>query len=204
MKIYLISNNLLLDNISYNNDANLELIRFTRPLSSDGEILAKKVSEKNCFQDIEKIYSSFYSSAITNARYLSLKYDLKINMRTELNECLVGNLGSKNMKMVKGLQDHEFTYKLPGGESLVDVGNRVDNFIKRIINDNENSILFTHKRAIVGFLLKHCEVGYNLDENLILTYNNRVVYDDSETDLDVYEIDVNDKKIIDIKSIDVI
>ena len=78
MKIYLVSNNLLLDGINYENNSNLEMIRMLRPLSSKGERIASKISESKEFQNIEKIYSSFHSSAISSAKYLSEKLDLSI------------------------------------------------------------------------------------------------------------------------------
>ena len=103
------------------------------------------------------------------------------------------------MKMVKGLQDHEFTYKLPNGESLIDVGNRLNNYIDKIKEDN--ICLFTHKRAILGYLLKYAKVGYNLDENLILEYNDKIIYDDTETDYDIYEVTNDNNKVINIEKI---
>ncbi len=198
MKIYLVSNNLLLDGISYENNSNLEIIRMLRPLSSKGERISNKISESKEFQNIEKIYSSFYSSAISSAKYLSEKLEININMDDRLNDCKVGSLGSKNMKMVKGLQDHEFTYKLPNGESLIDVGTRINNFIQNVINKDEECIIYSHKRAILGFLLKYTKVGYNLDDNLILEYNGKLIYDDSDTDIDIYEIEVRNNEIINI------
>jgi len=201
MKIYLISNNCLLDGLSYDNKDDLDLIRMIRPLSSEGEILSKKISSIKEFENIEKIYSSFYSSAISSSKYLANKLEININLDGRLNDCKVGILGSKNMKMVKGLQEHDFNYKLINGESLIDVGNRIENFINKIIDNEEDCVIFTHKRAILGYLLKYCEVGYNLDDNLILGFNGNIIYDDSETELDCYEIIINNKKIIDIKSL---
>lgn len=201
MKIYLISNNLLLDGLSYESKDDLELIRVLRPLSEEGEKLAKKISENNMLENIEKIYSSYYSSALSSAKYLSNKLELDIKMDERLNDCRVGNLGNKNMKMVKGLQDHDFTYKLPNGESLNDVGNRINNFIKYLINKNEECVLFTHKRAILGFLLKYAKVGYNLDDNLILQFNQKIVYDDSEIEIDIYELIIENNELIDINKI---
>ena len=198
MKIYLISNNLLLDGLCYESKDDLELIRVLRPLSEEGEKLAKKISENNMLENIEKIYSSYYSSALSSAKYLSNKLELDIKMDERLNDCRVGNLGNKNMKMVKGLQDHDFTYKLPNGESLNDVGNRINNFIKYLINKNEECVLFTHKRAILGFLLKYAKVGYNLDDNLILQFNQKIVYDDSEIEIDIYELIIENNELIDI------
>lgn len=201
MRIYLISNNLLLDGLCYDNTSNLELIRMLRPLSKEGEIKASKIVYLKELQNIEKIYSSFYASALSSAKYLNNHLELPINMDEKLNDCKVGTLGTKNMKMVKGLQDHEFTYKLPMGESLNDVGNRLNNFILNIMNNNEESVLFTHKRAILGLLLKHSKVGYNLDDNLILEYNGKIIYDDVDTDIDIYEIVVENKEIVDINRI---
>ncbi len=198
MKVYLISNNLLLDHIEYNN-ANLDLIRLIRPLSMEGEINAKNISNLPLFNNCSKIYSSFYSSAISSAKYLSHKLQIPIILNENLNECKVGTLGSKNIKMVKGLQDHEFTYKLPDGESLIDVGNRLNNYINSIKNDNV--VIFTHKRAILGFILKYSKVGYNLDENLILEFNDKIIYDDSDTLYDIYEITYSNDEVINITKI---
>lgn len=199
MKIYLISNNSLLEDITYSRNEDLDDIRKSRPLSIEGEKIASDLANNSLFNEIDSIYSSLYSSAISTAKYMSIKYDYKINLSSELNDCKVGLLGSKNMKMVKGLQDHEFTYKLPNGESLIDAGNRIDSFIKRNIKDN--TVIFTHKRTIVGFLLKYTSVGYNLDENLILQYNDEVIYDDSETNIDIYEVTISNNEIEDIKRI---
>ena len=201
MKLYLVSNNLLLEGLSYNNGTNLDLIRLSRPLSINGENMAKEVLNKDIFNNIENIYSSFFSSAISTAKYLSNRLDLKINLDSRLNECKVGSLGNKNMKMVKGLQDHEFTYKLPNGESLIDVGNRINNIVLEIAKSNNNTVVFSHKRAILGFLLKYCKVGYNLDENLILEYNNKMIYDDTDTSIDIYEVTIDYGEIVNIELI---
>ena len=201
MKIYLVSNNSLVEGLNYENDSLLELIRVLRPLSIKGEENALKISELKIFTNVEKIYSSFHSSAISTSKYLANKLNLTINMKDSLNDCKVGTLGSKNMKMVKGLQDHDFTYKLPNGESLIDVGNRLNKELDNIISLGEDAVIFTHKRAILGFLLKYAKVGYNLDDSLILEYNDRQVYDDTDSPYDIYEIDVEKTKIIDIKLI---
>lgn len=201
MTLYLVSNNLLLEGLSYDNSSNLELIRMLRPLSSEGELKASKTSDAKELQNVEKIYSSFHASSLSTAKYLSNKLELSINMDERLNDCKVGTLGSKNMKMVKGLQDHDFSYKLPMGESLSDVGNRLNTFIGKLINDNEECVVFTHKRAILGFLLKYSKVGYNLDDNLILEFNDKIIYDDVDTDIDIYEIRIENREIVEINKI---
>ncbi len=188
MRIYLVSNNLLLDYLNYALSDDLETIRLLRPLSIKGEEVAKLISERKEIKDILYIMASFQSGAIGTAKYLARKFELQIEMRKELNDCAVGMLGSKNIKMVKNLQDHDFTYRLPNGESLQDVGDRINTFITNNLNKDGNIVMFTHKRAILGFLLKYGKVGYNLEDDLILEYNDKIIYDGSETNYDLYEL----------------
>lgn len=201
MKIYLISNNSLLDGINYEIGTDLDIVRLIRPLSVEGEEDAKNIANNKALDNIEKIYSSFHSSSLSTAKYLCDKHNLKLNLNYKFNDCKVGELCNKNMKMVKGLQEHDFNYKLINGESLVDVGNRIDKEINNLLEENINIAIFTHKRAILGFLLKYCKVGYNLDDNLILEFNKRVVYDDIDTSYDIYEITFDNNKIVDIVTI---
>lgn len=196
MKLYLVSNNSLCDNLKYDFNTDLEKLRMIRPLSVQGEEAALKISKMPILKDVDKIYSSFFSSAIATAKYLKDELNLELNLSEELNDCKVGYLGSKSMSMLKGMQDREFTYKLNGGESLVDIGLRLDNFIKKL---NVNScVLFTHKRIILGYLLKYCKFDYNLDENLIVLYHDQVIYEDSDSLYDIYEIELEDNKIVNI------
>jgi len=198
MKIYLISNNLFADGLNYESGVDLELIRMVRPLSINGELNAEKIAENNLFQNVTKIYSSFHSSALSTSKYLANKYNLEINLDANFNDCKVGYLGSKNMKMVKGLQDHDFNYKLSNGESLAEVGTRLLNEINKLVSNKEDIVIFTHKRAILGYLLKYAKVGYNLDDNLILEYNNKQIYDDSDSNYDIYELTFEGRELIDI------
>ena len=198
MKIYLVSNNNLLENISYEKSANLDVIRMVRPLNINGDNNARNLCENKLLEDIEKIYSSSYSGALSTAKYLAKKLEYDIYINNALNECKVGMLNSKNMKMLKGLQNHDFNYKLQGGESLNDVGNRLNSFVNLAIRKQEECIMFTHKRAILGLLLKYAKVGYNLEDNLILEYNDKIIYDDSETSMDLYELIIENSQIKDI------
>lgn len=197
-KLYLVSNNLLLDGLSYDNTVNLEEVRRVRPLSVEGYNVAKNIANMDIFNNIESIYSSFYSSALITASFLAQKLEYSIKMSASLNECRVGILGSKNMKMVKGLQDHDFNYKLSNGESLKEVGLRITKTIDDIANLQEDGVIFTHKRAILGFLLNFAHIDYNLDDNLILEYHDKIIYDDSDTEYDIYELIIENNKIVDI------
>lgn len=193
MNIYLISNNLVLNDITYESDIVLEEKRTSRPLSIEGEELAKRISE---IISAQNIYSSNYASALATAKYIAQKNDTIIKIDKRLNDSKIGVLGRHNIKMLRYMQEKNFDYKFDGGESLNDTSNRMNSIFKSIIKDvDDDVVIVTHKRAMLAFLLKHCEQGLNLDERLILSYNNKVILDDAENDCDIIKIEIEDKKV---------
>ena len=77
---------------------------------------------------------------------------------------------------------------------------RMDIAIDRILKkySNKNVVIFTHKRAIMGYLLKYLDKGYNLDDRLILTFNDKVIVDDIEKDVDIIKMEWQKGKIINV------
>lgn len=204
MEIYLISNNLCENNIHYQDKENLEIKKLTRPLSIEGEDLAKSITLKSEFNDVSLIYSSLYASALGSAKYLASRINKKITIDPLLNDCRIGHLGNKNLKMIRFMQNHDFNIKLNEGESLNEVGNRFEKVMNKLIYlENNNKIaVYTHRRAILGFLLKYGQIGYNLDDDLVIEFNDKVIYNEVEKEMDIYKITVQNKKIVDIEIID--
>ena len=66
MTLYLVSNNLVVDNILYETDEELEEKRINRPLSIEGEKASVKLVKKI---DASIVYSSSYASSIGTAKY---------------------------------------------------------------------------------------------------------------------------------------
>lgn len=199
MRLYLVSNNLVLDNIIYNTDESLEEKRINRPLSIEGEKLAKRISNDI---NVKAIYSSNYASALSTAKYVSDKENLPIYINSNLKDAMIGELGNRNIKMLRFMQERNFDYKFNMGESLNDTKIRINNVINEILeHEQEDLAIFTHKRAIMSYLLDYTEHGFNLDERLILTYNDKVIIDDAEKDVDIVVIDFENNKV---KNIDVI
>ena len=205
MEIYLISNNLFENNLSYADMHEIELKKLTRPLSIEGENLAKSLSLLEEVNDANLIYSSMASSSLGTAKYLAERLNKKIFVDENLNDCKVGNLGNKSLKMVKFMQNHDFNIKLNNGESLEEVGNRIEKVINKIIylNNNHKVVVYTHKRTILGYLIKHGKSGYNLDDNLIVEFNEKVIYNEAEKDADIIKLTFDNKKIVDIDLIEV-
>ena len=58
MKIYFICNNLYENNLSYNSSHEIEQKKMTRPLSIEGENVAKNIAVLDELSDVNNIYSS--------------------------------------------------------------------------------------------------------------------------------------------------
>lgn len=201
MTLYLVSNNMVLDDLVYETDETVEEKRINRPLSIEGEKCAVKLVRKI---DANVIYSSNYASALATAKYYASYKDLSININSFLNDSKIGKLGNRNIKMLRFMQERDFDFKFSNGESLNETCNRMNIAINNILKKvgNQNIVIFTHKRAILGYLLKYLDKGYNLDDRLILSYNDLVIIDDIEKDIDIIKLDMKHNKIVDVDIIE--
>lgn len=196
-KIYLICNNSLINNISYNSKC-LDIVRSVRPLSELGESLSRELCNNKELCECTSIYSSMESSTLSTSKYISNKYNIDVLIDERLNDQLIGDLNNKKLSLVSSLGEHDLDYKLSGGESLNDVRKRMTNSINDIINNSDSSLVFTSRRSILGYLLNFSNIGYNLDDDLILTYKDKVIYTSSYKELDIYELIIDNNSIIDI------
>ena len=201
MTLYLVSNNLVIDNIEYETDESVEEKRISRPLSIDGEKAAVKAVKKI---QASVIYASNYASAIASARYYSEFINETIYINSFLNDAKIGKIGNRNIKMLRFMQERDFDFKFERGESMNETSNRLNLVINRIIKKhmNSNIVIYTHKRAIMAYLFKYLDKGYNLDDRLILTYNEKVIIDDVENDVDIIKIEYEHGNIVDVDIID--
>ena len=201
MRLYLVSNNLVIENIEYETGENVDEKRLARPLSIDGEKEAIKLIKRI---KADMIYSSNYASAVATAKYYAEYLHDKINISSLLNDSKIGNLQNRNIKMLRFMQERDFDFKFMEGESLNDTNKRMTEVIKKILENNpdRNIAIFTQKRAIMSYLLNYLEKGYNLDDRLILTYKDRVIIDDIDNDIDIIRMDFEDGHLIDVNVIE--
>lgn len=202
MKVFLISNNELAYNLFFENESNLETKLKFRPLNEKGDNLAKKLSTQPEFQNLERVYSAEDLASISTSIYLSnsLSQDLVVN--NNLNECKIGELGNKNLKMLSYFSEHNYDFKLEGGESLNECSRRINSFIKSLEDDGYESVgIFLPKRCLMAFLIPHTKQDFNLDDRLILIYNERIIYGDVDNSLEMFKITYENNKVIDIESI---
>ena len=201
MVLYLISNNLVIDNIIYETDETLEEKRINRPLSIEGEKVAVKLVKKI---KANIVYSSSYASSIASAKYFAAVKKCDVVINSFLNDLRVGDLGRRNIQMLRFMQERDFNFKFNRGESLLDVNKRMNIAIDRILkkNGNKDLVIFTQKSAIIGYLLDKLEKGYNLDDRLMLSFNDKVIIDDANEDVNIIKICFDKGKIIDCSVIE--
>lgn len=195
MNIYLVSNNLVLNDLNYETVAAVDEKRENRPLSIAGEKEALKLSKVLGPCDI---YASTFASSLATAKYLANSYNLIININRNFNDVKIGNMGRHNIKMLRFMQDKNFDFKYAGGESLNEAQKRIHKAFIEVVKKGSDAVIFTHKRAMMALLLNYCELGYNLDERLILSYHDKVILDDTENNIDIIKIEIKNKKIINI------
>ena len=195
MTLYLVSNNLVVDNILYETDEGLEEKRINRPLSIEGAKASVKLVKKI---DASIVYSSSYASSTGTAKYYASYKNIDVNINSFLNDLRIGDVGRRNIKMLRFMQERDFDFKFNRGESLNDVNKRMNIAIDRIIkkNGNKNIVIFTQKSAITGYLLDKLEHGYNLDDRLVLSFNERVIIDDNLSDVDIIKVVLEKGKVI--------
>ena len=101
------------------------------------------------------------------------------------------------------LEEHDFDIKTDNGESLNEVKRRINDEIERILhlNKTDKIVIYTHRRCIISYLSKYCKSLYNLEDQLILEYNDNIIYDGFLNDIDVYSIIYEDNKLININKI---
>lgn len=200
MTLYLISNNLVENNLTFESMESVLEKRITRPLSIEGEKLAVKLVKKI---DADVIYSSSYASAIGGAKYLAEYKNVPIIISSFLNDALIGEMGNRNIKMLRFMQERDFDFKFNRGESVNEVSKRLNLVMERIKNKNigKTVAVFTHKRAIMGYLLPFLDKGFNLDDRLILSWNDKVIIDDVDNDIDIIKVTLEKGKIINVELI---
>ncbi len=201
MKIVLISNNELATNCYFEDESSIENKKKYRPLSIVGEKLAGRLAKEEILSDVERIYSDNSNAALSSAKYLADKLNQDIIVNKKIYDCKIGDLKGKTIKMLSYFQEHDFSFKLVGGESLNECGTRIASFIRKAIDEGYDSIaVYLPKRCIMAFLLSHTETGYNLDERLILSYNDEVIMGNTDEQVDTFILQYRDKKLIGIKT----
>ena len=179
----------------------LESKREKRILSIEGEKESERLASNKVLQRVNKIYTSNYVMSIATAKYLAHTLEIDMNIAKELGERVIGNLQDKKIRMVTEMQENDFNYRLSGGESLNDVKKRMHNFLKKVLNNDKDKTIavFTHNVAITSLLTEYCEKGFNLDNRLILNYQEESIVDGTWTGIRLIEMVFDNTTLVSLK-----
>lgn len=202
MEIIVVCNNIIENNLIYN-DLDLPESKIRLPIINKLKDTAKSVSLLKLLSDSNAIYSSQNASNMLFAKTLAKRINKDVYSSDKFADEKIGNLKKKSIKEVYFMQEHDFNIKLTDGESLNEVGKRVNDEIEHITNLNNlrKVVIFTHKRAFLGYLINVLEPSYTLDDNLVIEYDDNVIYDNSKNDIDIYRLTFNHSDLADIEKI---
>lgn len=190
-------------NNTYTND-NLQIQNEKKILSLEGEKMAKESFDSDIFNNIDCVYSSNYIRAISTAKYVSEKNNLKINIIDDLGERKFGI--SSWDELPKDFERKQFldeNYKIGDGESQKEVRNRMDVAIMRILHENKDKIIaiFSHATAISYLFKKWCDIQI-IEDKPRYTYNNNVIFDGYFDYCETFKLEFdNNFNLINIKNI---
>ena len=198
--IYLINNSLTM-NVFFPLNESLREKREKRLLSIEGEKESKMLADIPYLNKVSSIYTSSYVMSIGTAKYLAKKLEVEMQVCEELGERVIGNLGDKKIRMIQELQENDFSYKLSGGESLDEVRERMFRFLRKVLikNDDKTVAFFTHNVAITCLLSKWCSKGFNLDNRLILNYQDKAIVDGAWDGISIIELVFQGNELVSIE-----
>ncbi len=205
--IYLIRHSTRFDHkvISSYYTSQSELIKNEKDiLSIEGEERARKLSEEQELEHIDKVYVSNCVRTLQTAKYLLDKYHLSVTIDERLDERRVGKPNDSKYPdwFVRQYQDKSF--KTEGGESQEDVCQRMNEVIHEIINENSDKriAIFSHGYAICFYLLQFANLEYiDNQKNVKIVYKDKVLLDGQLNAPDVFRLMIDGDTVVDIDHI---
>lgn len=141
-------------------------------LSVTGEKRSEILSNEDELQNMDVVYTSNCVRTLQTAKYLLDKQKLKVNIDDRFDERIVGIPNEGKVSDWYTQQYLDENYKTVGGESQLEVRNRMYEALMEVVNANKGKriAIFSHGYAITFLLLKWCELE-NIGSNRILKIN---------------------------------
>ena len=190
-----------LKNVNNNDDCQIQNEK--QVLSLKGEKQALELSKKDIFKNIDSVYSSKYVRAIGTAKYIASENNIPILIDERLGERKLGV--EEKSKEFWLEQMYNENIKAIGGENQKEVRKRMIESIEDILKNEKGKkvAVVTHATAMTFLLMNWCKL-----ENAILdgkkrklSFNNKIVIDDSFNMPEVFELVFDDDVIYSIKRI---
>lgn len=181
---------------SYNTNQDKLILNEKIILSSEGEERAKILCNTDELDNIDAIYTSNCVRTLQTAKYLLERHNLKVKIDDRLDERRAGKPNDKDVPDWFLKQYFDVNYKTEGGESQLDVQNRMSEVINEILESNKDKrvAIFTHGYAITFYLLKYCKILEIYDKKLKYEYKGNILFDKTINAPEVFKLTFNDNK----------
>ena len=148
-------------------------------LSVKGEEQAKILSQQSIFKGIDAIYSSSHPATIGTAKYMATSNKTLIHIDSRLNERKIGLMDGIDVKEYHRKQAKDWNYKLVRGESLNESKQRIVSAVKNILmfETGNRVVVVSHPTLLTCLFSSWCQIGYNFDEEVILSYHEETIVD---------------------------
>ena len=189
---------------SYNTSQNNLILNEKIILNTTGEKRAEILCNQEELNNIDVVYASNCVRTLQTAKYLLEKQNLKVNIDDRLDERRAGKPNDNAVPDWFIKQYYEPEYKTEGGESQLDVQNRMSEVIDEIIDKHEGKriAIFTHGYAITFYLLKYCKLVEIHDRKLKYEYKGNILFDKSINAPEVFKLTIDNKEITNIELIE--
>lgn len=181
-------------------NSSLQVKNEKKKLTKEGKNIAKEFFSNDEFNNIEEIYSSYYLRAYQTAKILASKNKIKVKINENFGERKIGV--ETWDQYPEDFEIHQFNdnnYKLPKGESLNEVRERMIKALNNIlINSKANRIaVISHSTAIMILLKTWCDISYDSD----YYFNNVPFFNGKWNYCETFKLEFDDNKLISIKNI---
>lgn len=171
------------------------------PLSILGEKNASIYFAQEEFKNIDTVWTSNYVRAMSTAKYLAYYNNTKVNIDTSFNERIHGVENYNELPFnYEELQINNEDYKIGYGESRKEVSIRMDNAIKRLLDEykNDRIAIVTHATAIMFYLSLYCKTSYGG----ICYFKDKVFFDGNFNYLETFKLEFDaNNELINIENI---
>ena len=201
--LYLVRHSKPLKVNNENNKDELQIQNEKSCLSVEGEQLAKQLSLKKEFNNIDSVFSSNYVRAIQTAKYISENNNLDINIMSSLWERKFGITSWDELpEKFERKQFLDENYKIGTGENQKEVRERMYRTIMDIVKNNKDKtiVILSHATAISYLLKKWCDIEI-VDDKLRYKYNDKLILHGYLNYCETFKLEFDDNNLINIQNI---
>lgn len=165
-------------------------------LSVTGEKRADILSNEQELQNIDVVYTSNCVRTLQTAKYMLEKQNLKVNIDERFDEKRVGIPNEKEVPDWRVRQYEDENYKTVGGESQLEVRNRMYEAFEEVIQKNKGKriAIFSHGYAITFLLLKWCKIEkVTAKYNFALSFKGKIIFNKRINSPEVFKVTLNEE-----------